>query len=126
VLRSSFRVLEYGTNPASGDRVGVRRFEDLEAWRLASELKREVYALVEQSQAVHDFRFRDQIRDSAASVPRNLAEGFGRFRPAPFAQFIEIAIGSLMETQCLLKDGLDRRYFTPEGLPRQKCSRSGR
>ena len=92
--------------------MGVRRFEDLEAWQAATDLKREVYALTDQGTAIRDFKFRDQIRDSAASAPRNIAEGFGRFRPASFAHFVEIAIGSLMETQCLLRDGFDRHHFS--------------
>jgi len=31
--------------------MGVRRYQDLDAWRLANELKREVYALIENSPA---------------------------------------------------------------------------
>lgn len=105
-----------GTSHAIGNHMGAHRFEDLEAWRLADELKREVYALIAQGPTTRDFRFCNQIREAAASAPRNLAEGFGRFRPGPFAQFVEIAIGSLMETRCLLKDGIDRGYFSPAGI----------
>jgi four helix bundle protein len=57
-----------------------------------------------------DFKFRDQIRDSSASATRNSAEGFGRFRPAEFARFLEFARGSLTETHNSLRD--DRGYFT--------------
>ena len=98
--------------------VVANRFEDLEAWRIADELKREVYALVATRPASKDFKFCNQIRESAASPTRNIAEGFGRFRPGPFAQFMEIAIGSTMETQNSLKDGIDRGYFTVESIDR--------
>jgi four helix bundle protein len=57
--------------------MGVDNYQDLECWRLANELKREVYALVDNSSARHDLKFRDQIIDSARSGPRNIAEGFG-------------------------------------------------
>ena len=92
----------------------ARRYEELEAWQIADALKREVYALIATGEAAKDFDFRNQIRDSAASNSKNIAEGFGRFRPGPFAQFMEFALASAMETQDSLKDGVDRGYFTPE------------
>jgi four helix bundle protein len=91
----------------------ARRFEELDAWQIADELKREAYALTESGPAARDFDFRDQIRNSAASNTKNIAEGFGRFRPAPFATFMEFAVASAMETKDSLKDGIDRGYFTP-------------
>jgi hypothetical protein len=55
----------------------VRRYQDLLAWRLANELKQAVYALLDDSPARYDFRFRDQIKASASSVtpisPKDLA-----------------------------------------------------
>ena len=99
----------------------ARTHEDLEAWQLANQLKIEVYALIKDGPASKDFEFRNQIRDSAASATRNIAEGFGRFRPKVFAKFMEYAVGSLMETQDSLKDGVDRGYFTPDRVaPAQK------
>jgi four helix bundle protein len=98
--------------------MGVRRYEDLEAWQLADELKREVYALTETGPTSKDFEFRNQIRGSASSSTKNIAEGFGRFRPADFARFMEFAVSSTMETKDSLKDGVDRGHFTPERVLR--------
>jgi len=92
---------------------GVRRYEDLDAWQLADELKREVYALTDAGPAAKDLVFRKQIRNSAASNTKNIAEGFGRFNPGDFAHFVEIALASAMETKDSLKDGIDRGYFIP-------------
>ena len=94
--------------------MSAQRHEDLDAWQLANQFKEEVYALIKDGPASRDFEFRDQIRDSAASATKNIAEGFGRFRPKVFAQFMEIAVGSLTETRDSLKDGVDRGYLTPE------------
>jgi four helix bundle protein len=91
---------------------GFSRYEDIVAWQLADELKREVFALTATGPPARDFKFRDQIRDSSASATRNIAEGFGRFRPADFARFLEFARGSLTETHNSLRDGRDRGYFT--------------
>jgi four helix bundle protein len=89
----------------------ARRFEDLEAWQLADALKKEVYRLIGRGPASRDYGFCTQIRQSAASIPRNIAEGFGRFRPRPFGQFVDVAIGSATETLDALKDGVDRGHF---------------
>jgi four helix bundle protein len=91
---------------------GVKRYEDLVCWRLAYELQREVWAITATGAVVRDFKFRDQIRDAAASAPRNIAEGFGRYRPAEFARFLDIARGSLTETHNHLRVGQDLGYFT--------------
>lgn len=100
--------------------MGVRRYEDLEAWQIADELKREVYALTATGRASKDLEFRNQIRDSAASSTKNIAEGFGRFRPADFARFMEFSVASTMETKDSLKDGVDRGYFAPERTQRAR------
>ncbi len=91
--------------------VGARSFTELDAWQLANELKLGVYVLIRSGDAQRDFEFRDQIRNAAASAPRNIAEGFGRYLPRDFSQYLRIANGSLMETSNHLQDGCDRGYF---------------
>ena len=91
--------------------MGIRRFEELVAWQLARELSLEVFAATETGSAARDFKFRDQVRDSASSVARNIAEGFGRFSPGDFARFLRYALGSLAETRHLLMEGRDKRYL---------------
>jgi hypothetical protein len=61
---------------------GAKSYQVLVAWQLAYELERQVFALTATGPVVKDFRFCDQIRDASASAPRNIAEGFARFRPA--------------------------------------------
>jgi four helix bundle protein len=92
--------------------MGARTFKELDVWRLSNELKVGIYRLIATSAAERDFGLRDQLRDSAASAPRNIAEGFGRFYPKDFSQYLRIANGSLMETSNHLEDGCDRGYFT--------------
>lgn len=100
--------------------MGVRRYEDLEAWKVANGLKREVYALTETGPASKDFKFCDQIRDAASSATRNIAEGFGRFYPREFARFMDFSIASTMEIQDCLNDGIARKYFTLESTKRAR------
>ena len=91
-------------------------FEELDCWKLANELKIGVYAVIRSSEIQRDLEFRNQIRNAAASAPRNIAEGFGRYLPRDFSQYLRIANGSLMETSNHLKDGCDRGYFKAEDI----------
>ena len=88
-------------------------------------LKCEAFAFTAAGPASRDFKYRDQIRDSSAAAPRDISEGFGRFRPREFARFLEFARASLMETQSSLIDGRDRGYLTVGLLlaPLQSCAR---
>jgi four helix bundle protein len=63
-----------------------------------------------------DRRFCDQILDSAASGPANLAEGFGYYRHPEFAKHTRIAKASLMETHNLLGDGVDRGFWSADRI----------
>ena len=96
--------------------MGARSFTEPECWQLANALKLGIYAMLKADDVRRDFEFRDQIRNAAASAPRNIAEGFGRFVPRDFSQYLRIANGSLMETSNHLQDGCDRGYFTPSEI----------
>lgn len=96
--------------------MGARSFTDLDCWKLANQLKLGVYALIKSGDAAVDFEFRNQIRNAAASAPRNIAEGFGRYQPREMSQYLRVANGSLMETSNHLQDGVDRGYFTPSDI----------
>ena len=112
VQRAKCRVL--GTGIGSPIWVGVRRYQDLLVWQLADELKKKVYELVDHSPARKDFRFCDQIKDSASSAPANIAEGFGCYYHKQFARYVRIGRASLHETHNHLGDGVDRRHWTQQ------------
>jgi len=93
----------------------VRRYQDLECWQLADELKRAAYKLLKDSPAAtRDFDFARQLRRAASSGPANIAEGFAYFRHKESAKFVRVAKGSLAETHNHLGDGIDRGYWTAE------------
>jgi four helix bundle protein len=92
----------------------VRHYQDLDAWKLANDVKQRVYALVTLANIERDVDFIRQIRKSASSAPANLSEGFGYYRHPEFARHVRIAKASLMETQNHLLDGADRGYWTRE------------
>lgn len=94
--------------------MGFSRLEDVMAWQLANAFKIEVYRLLQaHPQASTDWRFRDQLRASAASAAVNIGEGFYRYSVREFARFLSIAIASLGEAALWIRDGIDRGYFEP-------------
>jgi len=107
---------------------GARHFRELNCWQLSNELKLGIYRLSERPQVKRDLRFCDQIRDAAASAPRNIAEGFGRRSHADFARFLDVARGSLAESQNHLQDAVDRGYLDDSefkrlnGLSERACA----
>jgi four helix bundle protein len=104
-----------GSAFASGGRMtGVKRFEDLVCWQRANALKLQVYELIDESRAINDFKFRDQLRASASSVTANLSEAFGSYKHSEAAKFVRYAKASLTETHNHLLDGVHRKYWSTE------------
>ncbi len=93
---------------------GVRRFTDLAAWQRAHELQILCNELLKTPVVRNDFRFRDQLSDAASSGTRNLAEGFGRFRPRENAQYVRVAKGSAHEVLALLIEARMKGYIAAE------------
>jgi four helix bundle protein len=91
----------------------IRTHEDIVAWQLSKKLERRVWTLTVTAPAARDAAFCQQIRQSSASAPSNIAEGFGRFWPLAFADKLRIAISELRETQNHLDTALDRKYLSP-------------
>lgn len=92
--------------------MGVKRLEDLVAFKEAGAFKLEVYAIVRSHPAAdRDWRYRDQLFDSASSVEANMAEGWRRFGAADMIRFLRYAAGSLDEARARLLDGVARGYF---------------
>jgi four helix bundle protein len=58
----------------------------------------------------------DQLKDSARSGPRNIAEGFGRFSNKQFAHFVTIAKGSEAEVLNHFIDAHDQGLITDQEL----------
>ncbi|PYR73425.1 MAG: hypothetical protein DMF86_20560 [Acidobacteria bacterium] len=64
------------------------------------------------------FEFCDQIRGSSSSTPANIAEGFARYRPRPFAYCLRTALGELGETQNHLRKGRTKQYLSEDAFAR--------
>lgn len=92
--------------------VGARHYKELIAWQLADQFKAEVFKLVRASQwASTDRPYAEQLTDAASSTAHNIAEGFLRFGPREFRRFLDYALGSLVEAEGRLEDGIQLGYF---------------
>ena len=89
----------------------ITRFEDLEIWKEARRLAKEIHLITVETDLKSDFRFRDQIKASSGSVMDNIAEGFERNGNLEFRQFLSIAKGSAGETRSQLYRVLDYNYI---------------
>ncbi|MGE0041290.1 MAG: four helix bundle protein [Vicinamibacterales bacterium] len=98
--------------------MGARHFTELAVWQEATRLKREIYALVDREPFRRDRSLRSDLVRAAASIPANIAEGFGRYRPREFHRFLEIAKASASEAENHCIDAHDRGHISADELAR--------
>lgn len=92
----------------------ITRFEDLEIWKEARRLAKEIHLIAVHTELRSDLRFKNQIKDSSGSVMDNIAEGFERDGNLEFRQFLSIAKGSAGETRSQLYRIFDFEYISEQ------------
>jgi len=92
----------------------AKRFEDLEVWKVAFDLVRQIYSISGTSPFAGDFGLEDQIRRASASAMTNIAEGFSRKSTPDFIRFLDIARSSTAEVQSLLYIARSQEYVSQE------------
>jgi four helix bundle protein len=86
-------------------------FRSLTVWQKAKAVAVTVIALAREMP--HDRgaeALANQVIRSAASIPANVAEGYGRFADGAYRNHLSIARGSLFETQTWLEIIVDSGY----------------
>ncbi len=86
--------------------------EDLEVYNLSRKLVVKIYQITDKFPQSEKYGLRLQIRRSVTSISLNIAEGSGKSTNKDFANFIRIAIGSLIETDTSLKIAIDLKFIT--------------
>jgi four helix bundle protein len=92
----------------------VQHFKDLKVWQRSHALVLEIYRLTRSFPTDERFGIISQLRRAAASVPTNIAEGAKRRGKQDFARFLNIAEGSLAETEYLVVLSRDLGYLPSE------------
>lgn len=89
-------------------------FRGLKVWEKAKDLAVEIYKLTKDGEFSKDFRFRDQIRAAAISVPSNIAEGDELDTNKQSVRHFYIAKGSAAEVITQLIIAQEVGYITKE------------
>ena len=98
-------------------------YKKLKVWEKADELAFGVYLATKTFPKDERFGLTSQLRRAALSVPTNIVEGYGRHGRNELRQFVNIALGSLAETEYLLEFSLRLEYFTEEKYDRLESLR---
>ncbi len=106
----------------------ITRFEEIEAWKIARELTRDIYRITSSGAFAKDFGLCDQIRRAAVSIMSNIAEGFERDGNKEFCNFLSIAKASSGEVKSQLYIALDQNYISAEDFKAiyDRASENGR
>lgn len=87
-------------------------YKNLEAYKEAKTLVKQVYVLLKKFPKEEQYALCDQLRRAVISVPTNIAEGSGRTSAKDQAHFLEMAFGSLMEVDCQMDIAQDLGYVS--------------
>lgn len=77
-------------------------YRKLIVWQKADELAYQIYQITKKMPKDEMFGITSQLRRACVSIPINIVEGTGRQNNNELKQFINIALGSLAETEYLL------------------------
>lgn len=89
----------------------VERFEDLNCWKEARELVKEVYIICEEGKLSRDFDTKSQIKRAALSIMNNIAEGFGKYSTKEFIRYLDTAHNSASEVKSIAYVLIDLNYL---------------
>ena len=93
-----------------------RTYRDLDVWKKARVLVKEVYLLTRKFPKDEVYGLMSQMSRCAVSIPSNIAEGYGRQFKKETIQFLHIARGSLFELETQLFIASDLSYIDEECL----------
>ena len=88
-----------------------KTFENLEAYIVAREFRKEMYAVARKLPDAEKFGLASQIRRAAVSLTNNIAEGHGRYHYLDQIKFMLQARGSLEELIDDLNVCTDEKYL---------------
>src|SRR6185369_3590737 len=91
-----------------------RAHKKLAVWQEAVALATDVYSLTEAFPKSETYGIASQMRRAVVSVPSNIAEGAARHSSREFAQFLNIAGGSLSELDTQIEISSNLGYIATD------------
>ena len=92
----------------------MQNYKDLRVWQRSHELVLTIYEVTKHFPKEELYALTNQLRRSSASIPTNIVEGCGKFTSADFANFLQIALGSVNETDYLILLAKELNYLSLE------------
>ena len=89
----------------------VKSYKKFSVWQQAHLLAQKVYEVTKKFPKEEQYGITSQLRRAALSVPCNIVEGSGRQGQKELKHFLNIALGSLLETEYLLEFAKDIGYL---------------
>jgi four helix bundle protein len=77
----------------------MKTYRELLVWQKAIDFVTLVYKSVKVFPTEELYGLTSQIKRSAVSIPSNIAEGYGRKSKKDYIRFLQIAMGSLFESE---------------------------
>ena len=77
----------------------MRNFRELEVWKDARKLVKEIYVLTEQLPETEKFGLTSQMQRCVVSITANIAEGCAKYSQKEFVRFLQIGLGSSYELE---------------------------
>jgi len=94
----------------------MANYRNLIAWQKSHALALKIYKVSEKFPRYEIFGITSQIRRAALSTPANIVEGYNRKSKKEFSHFIDIALGSLAETEYLSEFAAELNYMSINDL----------
>jgi len=106
----------------------INSYRDLRVWQEAMSLAEACYFVTKAFPREELFGMSTQIRRSAASVPANIAEGYGRESTKAYQQFLRVAQGSLKELETHLLLAVRVEIASPHSIEPalERCQETGK
>jgi four helix bundle protein len=89
----------------------IKNLQDLEVFREALAAADQISALVRRPEIARDARLASQLASASASIPAQIAEGYGQGSDRHFAHYLIIARGGCNEVQSHLAVAFARKLL---------------
>lgn len=106
----------------------IQSYRELKVWQEGMNLAEQCYCTTRSFPKDELYGMTSQIRRAAASIPANIAEGYGRHTRPQYLQFLYISQGSLreLETHLLLSQRVELGSSDEIGNLLNQCGTVGR
>ncbi len=96
----------------------MQDYKKLKVWEKSRELIKIIYRITTNFPKEEQYGLTNQMRRASVSIAANISEGCSRYSKNDFIRFLEIALGSANEVECLLILAYDLGFAPEEELHR--------